>query len=814
MIRFSSVYKVIYLTILLVLIQLAIVRGQNIKGRVVGVNGKELAYATVSLFKDTVELKKLSCDSLGNFELKLQTSNINGYKLKAFYLKNVSPLVNLTDPEHFVNLIINDNSTILKEINIVGNKPSLIRKPDRFLFIPGKALAEGSSSLDMMRHVPLIKYEESGEALSIIGKSGTVVYINNKKTTIPKEMLVQMLSSLPAENIKSIEIITNPSSEYAANTTGGIININIKRQLNDGWLGNLAFISQQSNYNKSFLNGSVNYRKNKLSINVIPSFSNDYSFHTDVNMLNYTDGREQKIDSRYFRRYTVLGGGLNVDYDLTKNDYISFNGWRSNVYGKSDQSSNTAFSMAGPPTSNTQQNTLIKSDDFYIYNFGNLNYHHALDTLGVSSLDFNIDYNQFFQRKKDDGNFTDLDYAGNVSRPTVRYKSNLPQDLFNMSEKVEYIRSLNKGMRLKAGAQFSNTHVNNDLHYYNYVDQNYIPDNTLSNDYYYSEKYLGGFVSLERTLNSKWSTNIGLRAERTSYSTEVRNLGIAKDSTYTNLFPSLSVGFTPDQQNQFGLSISRKINRPNIELLFPGRTYYNENYYAENNPFLQPVLIYNTELTYTSHGKYTFLLNYYNARNNYANFTVPVTENGISKLKSTYINYGHVNAFDLVIVVNQIFFDGFWETNFTPSFNLSYYKGANLSVPTNVTNHSLNIFLDNTLYISKTKKWTAFVTFKYTGASKDLSGETLNARSSLNLEVKKVVQKFSFYLILGDIYNGNSTVKTARLSNQLLTRNQIESNNYNRSVALKIRYNFGNNQLKTNKQRGIGNEEVKRRVGF
>jgi len=798
----------------ILLLQFISVHAQSIKGKVTGTDGKRLPYATVALFNDTVELQKLSCDSLGNFELQIHSTISAGYGLKAIYLKEESEPVNLTAPYPFLILKINSNSTTLKEVNIAGGQSSLTRKSDRFLFVPGKTLAEGSSSLDMMRHVPLIKYEEKDNAFSIIGKSGTVIYINNKKTAIPRDMVIQMLNSLPAENIKSIEIITNPSSEYAANTTGGIININIKRQLNDGWLGNIAFTNQQSNYNKSILNGSINYRKDRLSINFISSISSDYNYYTDLNSLEYADQKTEHIDSRYFRRYTVLGGGLNADYDLTKNDYVSFNGWISNVHGDADKHSNTTFSTPGIPALNNGQNTQIKTDDFYIYNFGNLNYHHALNTLGSSSIDFNIDYNQFFQRRKDDGSFTNLDQAGNISGQPVLYKSNLPQDLFNLSEKVEYKRSLNKNTNLKAGAQYSNTHVNNDLRYYNYIGNNYSIDNTLSNDYDYSEKYLAGFISLERTLSSTWNTTIGLRAERTSYSTQIKNLGISRDSTYTNLFPSLSIGYTPDQLNQFGLSISRKIERPNIELLFPGRTYYNENYYAENSPFLQPVLIYNTELTYTIHGKYTFLVNYNHAENNYANFTVPVIEDGVSKLKSTYINYGHVNAIDLFIVVTQTFFNGLWETNFTPSYNLSYFKGNHLPQPAEVTNNSLNIYFDNTLYLSKIKKWTAFATFKYSGVNKDLSGETLNARSSLDLIIKKVIQKFSFSLILGDIYNGYSKVKTARWPNQLLTGNQIESNFYNRSVAFKIRYNFGNNQLKTNKQRGIGNEEIKRRVGF
>lgn len=707
-------------------------------------------------------------------------------------------------------LIVGDTSILLPEI--VVKQAAIQRKADRFVYVPGKDITKGSNTLEMLKHVPLINYNDRTEDISIISKPGTVVYINNRKTDMPKEMILQMLRALPATDIKNIEIITNPGSEYNANTTGGIININLKRQSYEGWLGNMALQTVQSKYNTTILNGGINFRKGKLGLQFLPFFNRSFNYHTAYNVLDNIKGYTEQLNRERFRRYTVYGGGLNADYDINSKNFISIKTWNSIVYGKSINNVLTQYSSGVLTEADSALDSYIDGKDRYSYNFGNVNYHYNIGGSKGAWLDANFDYNHFFQRRKNNGYFQLLNNNTGAPENTVYYKNDLPQRFYNVSGRMEFGEMIRPNLKFSTGLQYSNTGVRNDLQYYNRAGTDYNFDTELSKKYDYSEKYWAAFINFNKEISKSWNVALGLRMEGTDYITEVKKMGIRADSSYMNLYPSLAVSFSPKPKHQFGYSISRKISRPNIELLFPGRTYNNPAYFTENNPFLAPSLTWNNELSYLFNSRFSFALSYMIAEQRYANFVVPVVESNVTKMKETYLNYGKEKGLNFVFNGNQPLFKGFWEVYLTTWFTVSHYTGSIAGVNMRVENRNFNFLYDNYIYLSKKKGWTGFVTFKYNGPTKDISGSVINSTTALDLELKKTYKKFTFYLIAGDVYNGSSFVKTNQFANYMLQGNYAETNTYNRSLLFKVRYNFGNRQLKTNKERKTANEEIRNRA--
>jgi hypothetical protein len=785
----------------------AIGSGGMFKGAVVTGENVKLPYATVKLAGDSNTYATAVCDSNGHFELNWQRAHANDMYIQAFYLKLTSRPYRVSNNDPFVTLVIEDTNNVLAEI--VVKQSAIQRKADRFVFVPGKDLSKGSSTLEMLKHVPLINYNDRTEDISIISKPGTVVYINNRKTEMPKEMLLQVLRALPATDIRNIELITNPGSEYNANTTGGIININLKRQSYEGWLGNLALQTVQSKYNTTILNGGINFRKGKLALQFLPFFNRSYNYHTAYNVLDNTNGFTEQLNRERFRRYTVYGGGVNADYDINSKNFISIKTWNSSVYGKSNTDVLTSYSFGTSAATDSAVDSHIQGKDQYSYNFGNVNYHYNTGGKKQAWLDANFDYNHFFQRRKNNGNFQPL--KSTAPENAVFYKNELPQRFNNLSGRVEFGEMLRDGLNFSTGLQYSNTSVRNDLQYYNQAGADYYLDTELSKRYDYSEKYWAAFVNFKREISKSWNVALGLRMEGVDYITEVKKMGVRADSSYNNLYPSLAVSFSPKPRHQFGYSLSRKISRPNIELLFPGRTYNNPAYFTENNPFLQPSLTWNNELSYLLNSRFSFALSYMVAEQRYANFVVPVEESNAVKMKETYLNYGREKGLSFVFNGNQPLFKGFWEIYLTTWFTFNRYTGTVAGKDINVENRNFNFLYDNYIYLSKKKGWMGFVTFRYNGPVKDMSGAVINATTSLDLELKKTFKKFTFYLIAGDVYNGSSFVKTNQFANSMLQRNYAETNTYNRSVLFKVRYSFGNGQLKSNKERNTANEDIKNR---
>src|SRR6185312_15797774 len=98
----------------------------------------------------------------------------------------------------------------------------------------------------------------------------------------------------------------------------------LKRELYEGWIGNFSIQTVQSAYNTITLNGAVSYRKKKLTVQLMPFINRSYNYYTSDNLLSYLDNTKERQQKDHFRRYTVYGGGLNVDYEINKHSMISF----------------------------------------------------------------------------------------------------------------------------------------------------------------------------------------------------------------------------------------------------------------------------------------------------------------------------------------------------------------------------------------------------------------------------------------------------------------------------------------------------------
>ncbi|MCC6289358.1 MAG: TonB-dependent receptor [Chitinophagaceae bacterium] len=781
-------------------------------GKVVNEHNIPLPYATVKLWIDSLEKGAVVCDSVGYFSLQYPTGIAGNIFLEASYLKSRSEKIATVSNNKSIILVVIDSTNVLTGITVTAQNPMLQRKADRFVFTPSKELTNGATALELMRHAPVIQFDARSEALSIIGRPGTIVYLNNRKSEVPNEMLIQMLRSLPASNIKSIEIITNPGSEYGANVSGGIINIILKKESYEGWMGNLSVQTVQSAYNTTMLNGTISYRRKKLAIQAMPFVNRSYNYYTSTNSLLYVDNTREKQEKEHFRRYNVYGGGLNVDYEINNHSFLSLKSWNSVVYGKSTDLVNTESGTISPE----RFESLLSSDrygrDYYSYNFGNINYHWSPASINNAYVDVNIDYNHFIQRRDNEGSFKFLKTSGGTSRDTAYNSNHLPQRFDNFSAKAESGMTFNKKYQLTFGFQVSRTKVDNNLFYYNILNNVSVFDSTISNHFTYKEQYGAVFASIAGQLTSKLQAFIGLRTEGTIYITEKVNKSMKVDSNYLKLYPGFGIAYTPDPKYQLGYSYSKKIARPNIETLFPGRTYNTPGYFIENNPFLQPSIIDNHELSLLMNKKYSFVLNYTSAKNRYAQFLVPVTEDSQSLMKQTYLNYGYEKGLSLMFNSNWSLFKNYWEIYFTPVLSYNHYKGSVAEKQVDVNNWSATIMYDNYIYLSRKKGWTGFVTFKYNTPIRDINGRVLNTTTSLDLEIKKVYRQFSFFLIASDVYRGSSLIKSQQFTNSLLVANCLEIDNYTRSLVFRIRYNFGNGKVKTIKSRQTANEEIRNRA--
>lgn len=800
---------------ILIFFSLSSIYSQNlIEGTVVNLHKEKIPFSTIHILdNDKKALKISSANNSGSFEVDLDTITFNReLYIYASYLDDKSDTLVLIKNKP-VQLEIKSNETILSEIIINAEKPLLVSKSDRLIYTPNKILKEGLTALELLRIAPLIDFDPKSNAISIINKENTIIIINGRKSNLPKEMITSLLQNTPAKNIKNIEIITAPGSEYSANTTGGVLNINLNKNLDEGFLSNLSLTSEQTKgFNTSILNGSINFRNKKIGIRISPFLNKSFNYNSTDNSILTSDGQKEVTIGEYERKYLVIGGGFGLDYDIDDRNLLSINGFISQVDGNSFQNNTTNYFSSKGSSNDSIYFSPIKGEDYYIYNFGNIFYEHKFDSISKKLLVVNIDYNKFKKDNIDIGSFSRKD-AIEISKNGSKYKNVFPQDFYNISGSVDYSVQINDKSKINIGSTLSTSNFENELSYFSNSSNSNDFQLDIKNKYRFKENYLAGYISYSKTFNDKLNATFGIRIEGTDYLSKNENTNQKIDSTYVNLFPNLSIAYAIKERKTISFSLSRKIKRPAIESLLPGRTYINPNYFSENNPFLQPVIYYNVDAMYAINYKYYLSTGFSYMDNQSDRFIIPVIENDRLLQKSTDINYGSSTRTYLQFYTIQNWLNGLWEMNLSSSLNfLSFKDETNNLSQTRVNNFNYLFNLNNTLFLTKNKDLLLFITFRYSSPIENVSFKRENPLFKSDLGIKKTFNNFSMTLYASDIFNSYNESRIQYKSNLAHQFNQQIRTQLTQSISMSLTYNFGNSNLNKIKNKKIANDELKNRL--
>lgn len=789
-------------------------KSRKISGLVIsGSNHKPVGFALIELLRksDSVLVGHGYSDTSGRFsvateealELLLRVSGMN-YKICTAFIPAGD--ADLTLPPVLLNLSAHE----LKEVVVTAAQPRIQRKGDRFVIkIGNSTLSVDNNVWDVLKKVPMVNATESGN-LSIIGKQGAVVYINGRKSNLSGESLYNYLKNLPTGLLNTIEVVTTPGAEYDASGNSGIINILFKKRESDGYQGFVQASNAQATYNSQHYNAALNFRKGKLGISFSPFYNRNRRFIPETHNTDFislsTEGvlGQASLDRRENTNY--FGESMSLEYNISPKQALTTTVNYNQTQAKYYYTGQSLFidNASGKVDSGfiSQNNRRINGHSLDL----GLNYHIDIDTLG-QSLNISGDYFNYLNKGEQ------TLYATLTGNGAVRQNelSILPQIVNSYTLALDYKKPLGKKASLKLGARSFNTLTNNNLYYA--VANNagiFIKDILRTTDFHYQEHINAAYGSLDYALNKKFSIVAGVRLEQSNtHGKELIHQNVGINKNYLNLFPTMSVNYTPDEDNQFSYSLSRRIQRPSFWELNTFRVYLNPNFYVEGNPFLQPALILKNEVTYTLRSKYIFLANYVHTGNAYSQFLLANDSNSVAR--GIRLNYGTNDEANLVFTFNQAV-GKVLQSAFTATGTYTAYHGMANSEPINNSGFSGSFKLNNTIFISKKNAWTGYVNLLYgtPGVISYSQHSTYRSYASLNLALKKVAGKFTIFLY------GNDLLKTGAdrfYVNTLYARNYSKNYYDDRNIQLEVRYTFGNSKVKKNQQRENAAREIINRAG-
>ncbi len=225
---------------------------QQVTGTAKDTDGKGLNGVTISLIKDSTVVKLAATNETGIY----QFSNVlNGiYHIQATYVGHsaiTSKAFTVSGADVSVDdILLTKASGELKGVTVTASRPLVEMKADKMIVnVEGTINATGSDALELLRKSPGVQVDKD-DNLSVSGKNGVQVYIDNRPTPLAGQDLANYLKILQSSQIEAIEIITNPSAKYEAAGNAGIINIRLKKNKSFGTNGSVnAMICIQ---NKAF----------------------------------------------------------------------------------------------------------------------------------------------------------------------------------------------------------------------------------------------------------------------------------------------------------------------------------------------------------------------------------------------------------------------------------------------------------------------------------------------------------------------------------------------------------------------------------
>ncbi|WP_369679152.1 carboxypeptidase regulatory-like domain-containing protein [Siphonobacter sp. BAB-5385] len=158
---------------------------------------------------------------------------------------------------------LSPTSNSLKEVVVQAEKSSMELTLDKRVFNVGKDLANaGGTASDILSNVPSVAVDVEGN-VSLRGSSNVRILIDGRPSGLVSIKGGSGLQQLQGSAIEKIEVITNPSARYEAEGMGGVINIVLKKERQEGINGSFDVITgHPTNYG---LAANVNYRRRNLN---------------------------------------------------------------------------------------------------------------------------------------------------------------------------------------------------------------------------------------------------------------------------------------------------------------------------------------------------------------------------------------------------------------------------------------------------------------------------------------------------------------------------------------------------------------------
>ena len=588
----------------------------TIVGKVVDENQTPVAYASAAIYNATMPITGAVTDNDGKFTLKVEQRN-DELRLVIKFIGFIPYEIPITPNKSHINIgtitlreeVVSINEAVVSA-KMIAQKSTIEHKT---INASANMSSNNGTAIDILRGASSVSI--TNDEIAVRGNSNILVLIDGVPTT------TNDLSTIPAANIQSIEVITNPDASHDAGGTGGIINIISKRTRAEGFSGMMA-----ANYGfNHFANGNValalshknaswrfNYNT-KYEDDVVNTILNRHIHSSDYGLF------QQMQSTRYtFNNNISLGADFHINARNRINVDLKAIIPRLNI----KQDIHNTFSEGDAQREEFRHNDV---------NWNRQNYEASLSYTNIIKPDV-----------------SDITIRGSVSkilgsRPSNYYMGGEPVSRSKSGGsplisalQADYKHKFKVGT-LSAGAKF--TYRRNDIYHQVYAieDGEWIYTDALSNDLLHTELVPALYAMFASRVGNKFTYKVGVRGEFSTVTLDSEHETIGERDGSFFFAPSLSGTYKLSKNQDLSLALSRRIGRPTYPQLSPYMSMVDATTYEQGNMHLKPEKATKVDLSYNLRNETVTLF-----ANGYLNYTSDyisqITHFDNERLITTYVN--------------------------------------------------------------------------------------------------------------------------------------------------------------------------------
>ncbi|MEP7163402.1 MAG: outer membrane beta-barrel protein [Ferruginibacter sp.] len=742
--------------------------------------------ATVALYQlpDTILKNKKLVNGNAYFNVQWNTNYV--LKISATGMQEILTAVSIPDSAISLSVEMSNKINSLGNVTVIS-KRALIKQEDDKTIVDAEPLANSSTNAyEVLEKTPGAIVDQDGNVYLNSAIPATI-FINGREMKLSSTDIASLLKSLPAGSVSKIEILRTPSAKYDAASSGGIVNIVLKKGVKLGTNGTLNAGYFQGVYATETAGININKGSGKINSYLSYQFTNRNNYETlnsDRRIKTDTSLLAQRSYTTYPSKNNYLSAGIdmaftqkfNVGYDLR----ISNTDGKSDAINENDISNDETHLLIGKSESD------INNRNRSVYIGNTVSGKYKIDSTG-SEWTAQLEYNYY--KNNNTQLYKNYSFLPSKLTESVDGENRNNKNIFVFQTDLTY--KFPKKYTLETGfkATFSNSD-NSAVYFKDTGNSIRFADVYQTNTFKYKETICAAYLQVSKTF-AGFTIKPGLRLETTDINGQQF---IPKDTTLsikrTDVFPYLFIRHRLFRIFGFpsflvGNAIYRRsIKRPYYEILNPYPKYVDRYLFDVGNPALKPQFTTNYEINVTYDDIPVLAAGINDTKDIFSNVTY---QDNITKIAyRTYDNLGKSKEFYLR-AVGGIPPGGKYFFYLGGQYNYNRYSGFYQGQPLNY-NHGSWVF-----FVFQEYRATEKLTLNMQGFMRTkglLNLYELNTFGGLYVSVNKSIlkKKANIILSVNDLLQTNHVSFSLKQGSVNAAGSRV---NDTRRIGLTFRYNFG-----------------------